>query len=116
MTSTAFLALVFAAELAAWAAIGYAAYVLVGGGWQGAAAALLAVVVATVAWGRLASPKARAPAMAAATTKVVTFGGATLLLVLVDRPGWALALAALVVLAHAGARLTDRSGASRVRP
>ena len=103
----AFLALVFAVELAAWAAIGYAAYTFAGGGWLGAVAALVAVVVATVAWGLLVSPKATAPAPIALTTKVVTFGGACLLLGPAGHWGWAATLAGLIVIAHLGAHLTE---------
>jgi 4-amino-4-deoxy-L-arabinose transferase-like glycosyltransferase len=105
-TNVAFLALVFLSELAAWAAIGVAAYLLAGGGWKGWVAAILAVVVAIVAWGLMASPRAKAPAVAGLVTKVVVLGGSVVLLGLVGHPFWAAALGLLIVVAHAGVRVT----------
>lgn len=101
-----FLALVFLAEVAAWTAIGVAAYTLAGGGWKGWVAAILAIAVAVVAWGLLASPKAKAPPVASLFTKVLVFGGSVVLLVLIGHPFWAAALGLLIVVAHGGVRAT----------
>jgi hypothetical protein len=55
-----FLALAFLAELAAWSALGVAAFVLAGGGWQGWVAAITTAAVVITVWGLVASPKAKA--------------------------------------------------------
>ncbi len=101
-----FLALVFLAELAAWSAIGTAAYGLAGGGISGWIAAAVAVAAAVGAWGLWASPKSSAPGWLTLGTKVVVLGGAVIGVFVVGRPWWAAALAALIVVAHAGVRLS----------
>lgn len=108
-----FLTLVFAAELAAWGAIGYAAHALTGGGAVGWAAAVASVVAATLAWGRFASPKATASREAALATKVLTFGGACVLLGLTAGWVWAGALAGLVVVAHVGVQRTESDASEK---
>ncbi len=105
------LALLFLVELAAVGAIGATVFQLTGGGYAGAIAAALAVALAVGAWGRLAAPKAVAPTAAKLGTKVVVFGGAVALLVAADHLGWALGLAALIVVAHVGAHLTGAQAA-----
>lgn len=104
--STVFLALVFVAELAALAGIGFGVYRLAGGGVLGVIAAAAAVGVAIAAWARFAAPKAEAPAAAALATKIVVFGGGIALLAIAGQPKWAIALGVLVVIAHLGAVLT----------
>ena len=101
-----FLALVFAAELAALAGIGFGTYRLTGGGVVGAIAAVAAVGAAIAAWAMFAAPKADAPAVAALATKIIVFGGGVALLAAAGQPKWAIALAALVVVAHLGVFLT----------
>ncbi len=101
-----FLGLAFAAELAAWAAIGIGVHALAGGGWQGWLLAITAVAVSIVAWGRWASPKSSAPARLSMGTKVGVFGAGVILIVAAGHPWWAVGLAALILVAHLGARLT----------
>jgi len=101
----AFLALVFGAELAAWAAIGVVVHHLAGGGWPGALAGAAAAALAILAWVRWAAPRAAAPPALALATKVVVFGSGVALLALSGYAAWALALAALVLVAHLGAHL-----------
>ena len=79
-----FLTLAFLAELAAWSALGVAAFVLAGGGWQGWVAAL--------------------------ATKILVFGGAAAALVLIGHPGWAAALSGLIGVSLGGVRFTTPSG------
>lgn len=101
-----FLLLVFLAELAAWAAIGYGAFGLAGGGRPGVVAATVAVAAAIVAWGRWAAPRSDAPPRLAAATKVAVFGAAVALLAAVGRLGWAAGLAVLIAVAHVGVSRT----------
>lgn len=101
-----FLGLAFAAELAAWAAIGIGVHALAGGGWQGWLLAITAVAVSIVAWGRWASPTSSAPARLSMGTKVGVFGAGVALMVAAGHPWWGLGLAALILVAHLGARLT----------
>ncbi len=103
-----FLALTFLAELAAWSAIGVAAYALAGGGWKGWVAAIITVVVVIVVWGLVASPKAKAPPVAGLITRVVVLGDSLVLLALVGHPFWAAALGLLIVLAHGGVSASTR--------
>jgi hypothetical protein len=104
--SVIFLALVFLAELAAWSAIGVAAYTLAGGGVRGWVAAIIAVLVVIVVWGLVASPRAKAPAVAGLITRIVVFAGSVLLLALVGHPFWAAAVGLLIVVAHGGVSAT----------
>jgi Protein of unknown function (DUF2568) len=104
--SVVFLALAFLAELAAWSALGVAAYRLAGGGWQGWVAAAITVAVVITMWGLVASPKAKAPATASLVTKVVVFGGSVVALALAGHPIWAAALGLLIVVARVGVRAT----------
>lgn len=108
--NVAFLSLAFLAELAAWSALGVAAFVLAGGGWQGWVAALTTVVIVIMAWGLVASPKAKAPAAAGLATKILVFGGAAAALVLIGHPGWAAALSGLIGVSLGGVRFTTPSG------
>lgn len=112
--TVAFLASAFLAELAAWGAIGVAAYALAGGGAKGWVAAIVTVLVVIVVWGLVASPKAKAPAAAGLVTKIAVFGGSVVLLAVVGHPFWAAALGLLIVVAHAGVRATTPLGARRV--
>lgn len=110
--TTLFLLLVFLAELAAIAAIGYAAYVLVGGGLLGAVVGLVAIALAIAVWALFAAPKADVPGGVRLATKAVVFALAILGLVVAGRPWWALALGALIVVSTAGAMLGGWSPAS----
>ena len=101
-----FLTLAFLAELAVWSALGVAAFVLAGGGWQGWVAALTTVVIVITVWGLVASPKAKAPAAAGLATKILVFGGAAAALVLIGHPGWAVALSGLIGVSLGGVRFT----------
>jgi len=101
-----FLALAFLAELAAWSALGVAAFVIAGGGWRGWIAAAITVAIVTTVWGLLASPKAKAPAAAGLATKILVFGGAAGALVLIGHPGWAAALSGLIGVSLGGVRFT----------
>jgi hypothetical protein len=101
-----FLALAFLAELAAWSALGVAAFVLAGGGWQGWVAAITTAAVVITVWGLVASPKAKAPAAAGLATKILVFGGAAVALVLIGHPGWAAALSGLIGVSIGGVRFT----------
>lgn len=101
-----FLALAFLAELAAWSALGVAAFVIAGGGWRGWIAAAITVAVVTTVWGLVASPKAKAPAAASLATKILVFGGAAGALVLIGHPGWAAALSGLIGVSLGGVRFT----------
>lgn len=101
-----FLALTFIAELAAWSALGVAAYLLAGGGWHGWVAAIITIVVVITAWGLLASPKAKAPAVVGLVTKIVVFGGSVVALALTGHPFWAAALGLLIVVSHVGVGAT----------
>jgi hypothetical protein len=69
-------------------------------------ATIVAVLVVIVVWGFVASPKAKAPAVAGLITKIVVFAGSVLLLALVGHPFWAAAVGLLIVVAHAGVRVT----------
>lgn len=104
-----FLTLAFLAELAAWSALGVAAFVLAGGGWQGWVAAFTTVVIVITVWGLVASPKAKAPAAAGLATKILVFGGAAAALVLIGHPGWAAALSGLIGVSLGGVRFTTPS-------
>ena len=104
-----FLTLAFLAELAAWSALGVAAFVLAGGGWQGWVAAFTTVVIVITMWGLIASPKAKAPAAAGLATKILVFGGAAAALVLIGHPGWAAALSGLIGVSLGGVRFTTPS-------
>lgn len=97
-----FLALVFGAELAAWSAIGVSVFRLAGGGPRGWVLAVVAVLVTIIAWGLLAAPKAASSDSVRLATKVVVFGGSVALLAFARLPWWALALAAVIVVAHVG--------------
>ena len=57
--AVAFLASAFLAELAAWGAIGVAAYALADGGAKGWVAAIITVVVVIVVWGWSRHPRRR---------------------------------------------------------
>ena len=100
---TVFLLLVFISELAAVAAIGYAAFVLAGGGLPAAAIALVVIAVVIAVWALWAAPKADVTTAVRLTTKLVVFGLAVLGLVVAGRPWWALGLAVLVIVSVAGA-------------
>jgi hypothetical protein len=101
-----FLALAFLAELAAWSALGVAAYRFAGGGWQGWVAAVVTVLVVVTVWGLVASPRAKAPAPAGLVVKILVFGGSVVVLAVAGHPWWAASLGALILVALVGVRAT----------
>ena len=101
-----FLTLLFAVELLAWTAVGYAGFMLGGGGWIGMLTGAVAVVLALAAWGHWAAPTADAPAAVAWIVKTAVFGSAVIGLLAVGRPIWSLSLAALIAVAHVGVPLS----------
>lgn len=103
-----FLLLIFLAELAAWAAIGLAAYSLAPNGW-GIPLAVGAAAVTLVLWGLLASPKAKAPPAVKIVVQWVVFAAAVAGLIVTGYAGFAGALAGLIVSAKVGERVTRRT-------
>lgn len=101
------LALVFFAELAAWAAYAFVAYWYFGAGTWGWVAAAVAFAVVTLVWGVLASPRSRAPHAVKVATKVVVYVAAILLLVMIlGALVLAATLAILALVGHVGVAVT----------